>query len=931
MLTTLVLVSITTAGVAAQSSSDYLTNVQLFTAPPDEPTSSEQLYSFWKPFSTPLVIPEVIDMRKGGNLQMNIGETTHEWGSGAPSATTYGYGKVGGNITTPGPTILVSKDVPITVQWNNAIKSSTHLLDSRVEKTLVRDESACYPNCGVPVITHIHGLETPAQFDGLPHYSIYRNQSFTARYNNTQSGSTKLYHDHAMGLTRLNVWAGLAGMYVIQDAALEKSYNLDSLVDIPLIIQDKIIYPDGTLVYSSVATCQTPGTKWVSEAFGAVNVVNGVVMPYLEVPAQQVRFRIANLANARHYNLTLPFASQCTLIATDSGFVGAPESVNPLGFWLFPLERVELVCDFSSYAAGTSFTMTDTPSADSSYAYDPRILQIRVVAAKASATKVLLPQKMTAFKDLQALYKSTNGKLRTITLGEMDDADACPMQLMILQRQMVANVSLIQNKLMCTLGKVEKWQFKNPTDDAHPFHWHLVNAQCGPDDNSINKNQLKDVVVIPNVPKSQDVLQVCYVACVPDKFLLEGSTASPTDYGFSTDEPYLAHCHILEHEENAMMSWFQLMKQDDDAPVDDGSIPDPNAKATPEVIWCAMGMSVLGGLATCLSVLVLSIKRLNFLAGDRALAITFALSSGVMLFISLVDLFAESTLQFNSALATGGDGGLTLDQIMDQGLSPTAGSVPVCDATCHGQSYLATVGCFMGGVIIIVLLEVIVHKVFDFKAKRLGQQLAAQQGLPTPQPAPQELNELIIKTPNGEGEEYSKMHVDEDFEDEALTEDSTEEMKSELGRAGIMTGIAIAIHNFPEGLALFVASLGGLRSGIVLAIGIIMHNFPEGVAIAGPVYYATKSYKQALFWTGLSGISQPCGALIGYATIANGVSPTTIGILYGLVSGMLVCICVKELIPGAFKFDPKVFTSAFFFGFLIMAVSVVLLKYMGSS
>ncbi|KAF0692828.1 hypothetical protein As57867_016075, partial [Aphanomyces stellatus] len=484
----------------------------------------------------------------------------------------------------------------------------------------------------------------------------------------------------------------------------------------------------------------------------------------------------------------------------------------------------------------------------------------------------------------------------------------------------------IQNKLMCTLGKVEKWQFKNPTDDAHPFHWHLVNAQCGPDDNSINKNQLKDVVVIPNEPQSTKVTQVCYVACVPDKFLLEGSTASPTDYGFSTDEPYLAHCHILEHEENAMMSWFQLMKQDDDAPVDDGSVADLN-QATPEVIWCAMGMSVLGGLATCLSVLVLSIKRLNFLAGDRALAVTFALSAGVMLFIGLVDLFLEAIEKFNSAFAVGGSG-VDLEAI-EHGLAPAGTVAPVCDNNCHGQAYLAVVGCFFGGVFVIVLMEYIVHKVFDFHAKRLGQQLVAgqQSSHDVAAVADPDVDELIVKTPRDEANNYDRVSEEE----EALTDNSDEEQRTELGRAGIMTGIAIAIHNFPEGLALFVASLGGLRSGIVLAIGIIMHNFPEGVAIAAPVYYATKSYKQALFWTSLSGISQPLGALIGWATIANGTDNVTVGILYGMVSGMLVCIAVKELIPGAFKFGPKVFTTAFFGGFLIMAASVVLLKFMGSS
>ncbi|KAH9159011.1 hypothetical protein AeNC1_019121, partial [Aphanomyces euteiches] len=207
-------------------------------------------------------------------------------------------------------------------------------------------------------------------------------------------------------------------------------------------------------------------------------------MPYVEVPAAQVRFRIANMANARHYNFSFPFADQCKLIATDSGFVGQPEAVNGTEFVVFPLERMELVCDFTSVAPGTSYNLTDTPSADSSYPYDPRVVQIRVVAASANTTKVELPTNMTAFKDLQALYKSTGGKLRTITLAEMDDANECPVQLMVVQHQLVANVSTINNKLMCTLGKVEKWQFKNPTDDAHPFHWHLVNAQCGPDDNS---------------------------------------------------------------------------------------------------------------------------------------------------------------------------------------------------------------------------------------------------------------------------------------------------------------------------------------------------------------------------------------------------------------------------------------------------------------
>ncbi|KAJ8558615.1 hypothetical protein ON010_g8835 [Phytophthora cinnamomi] len=148
-----------------------------------------------------------------------------------------------------------------------------------------------------------------------------------------------------------------------------------------------------------------------------------------------------------------------------------------------------------------------------------------------------------------------------------------------------------------------------------------------------------------------------------------------------------------------------------------------------------------------------------------------------------------------------------------------------------------------------------------------------------------------------------------------------------------MTGIAVAIHNFPEGLALFVSSLSGLRSGIVLSIGIIMHNFPEGVAVAAPVYYATGSKLEAFKWTALSGIAQPLGAGIGWAAVSGGMSYGLEASLYGIVAGMLVCITVKELLPGAYKFDPsgKAFVVAFFGGLGIIALSIMALKYAGSS
>ncbi|OQR87626.1 Zinc (Zn2)-Iron (Fe2) Permease (ZIP) Family [Achlya hypogyna] len=887
--------------------------------PPPRATSNEALYENFKPYSTPLVIPEVLDMTAGGSLEMNIAETTHTWQDGVPASRVYGYGKVGGNLTTPGPTIMVKKGVPITVTWNNALGMSTHLLSKYVDTGLLHSESACFPNCGTPVSTHIHGLETPPKYDGLPHYSIYKNQTYTATYNNTQSSSTKLYHDHAIGLSRLNMWAGLTGMYIIKDEATEKKFNFDKLVDIPLMVADRMFDPTGKLMYTSVVTCPVEGSIWMPESFGSVNTVNGVIQPYVEVPAQQVRFRLVNFANSRNYNFTLPFADKCTQIATDSGYVQETKPVDAAGFKLFSLERVELICDFSSFSVGTKWDIEDTDSdADSSYDYDPKIMQVRVVAAKAGATPIEVPARLNKLKDLQELYKSTNGKLRTITLGEMESMEQCPTQLMITQYQQVANVSMVHNKLFCTRGKVEKWQFKNPTDDVHPFHWHLVNAQCGPDDSSIDKNGLKDVVVIPNAdPEDQlAITQVCYVACTPDEFLKEDSTRAATDFGFDTSEPYLAHCHIMEHEDNSMMAWFQLTDVDDDHAIDDGTVAG-EPEVTSMVIWTAIGMSILGGFATTLSVLVLSIPSLNFLAGDKALAMTFALSAGVMLFIALVDLFLESIEKFKSNFAVGGDVDL---EAIEHGLAPPGATAPVCDKTCAGYAWLSTVAAFYMGVLIIIAVEYLVHKVFDFHAKDLGntgnqpeQEAALENAQGTP------VDTEFQK--HGHGHSHGML----------LVEEGPDGKKNDYRRAGVLTGIAIAIHNFPEGLALFVTSLQGLKAGIVLAIGIILHNFPEGVAIAAPVYYATNSKREAFFWTGLSGIAQPCGAFIGWATISGGVTPLLSGILYSMVSGMLVCITVKELLPGAFKFGGAHFTFSFMGGVFIMAISLIMLQFVGTS
>ena len=141
------------------------------------------------------------------------------------------------------------------------------------------------------------------------------------------------------------------------------------------------------------------------------------------------------------------------------------------------------------------------------------------------------------------------------------------------------------------------------------------------------------------------------------------------------------------------------------------------------------------------------------------------------------------------------------------------------------------------------------------------------------------------------------------------------------------TAFAVALHNFPEGLATFVAALGDPKMGIVLAIGIAIHNIPEGLAVALPMYYATGNRTKAFICGTLSGLTEIIAALLGWAVLANAFSATLYAVVFGIVSGMMVLISIRELLPTAHRYDPedKYVTLSFTGGMMIMALSLVLL------
>ena len=149
--------------------------------------------------------------------------------------------------------------------------------------------------------------------------------------------------------------------------------------------------------------------------------------------------------------------------------------------------------------------------------------------------------------------------------------------------------------------------------------------------------------------------------------------------------------------------------------------------------------------------------------------------------------------------------------------------------------------------------------------------------------------------------------------------------ETRLMRMGVFSAIAIAIHNFPEGLATFLAAITDPTLGISIAVAVAIHNIPEGVAVSVPIYYATKSRRKAFWLSFLSGLAEPVGALIGFFLLRHFINDATFGVIFGAVAGIMVYISLDELLPTAEEYgEHHVAIGGLIGGMLIMAISLLL-------
>lgn len=151
------------------------------------------------------------------------------------------------------------------------------------------------------------------------------------------------------------------------------------------------------------------------------------------------------------------------------------------------------------------------------------------------------------------------------------------------------------------------------------------------------------------------------------------------------------------------------------------------------------------------------------------------------------------------------------------------------------------------------------------------------------------------------------------------------EQKNKLKHLGLFTALTLAIHNFPEGLATFMASMENITLGMSIALAVAIHNIPEGIAVALPVYHATGSKQKAFWYSTFSGLAEPAGALLGFMVFRAVLHEAAFGILFALVAGIMVYVSLDELLPTAHEYGHgHIVIGGVIGGMLLMAVSLLI-------
>jgi spore coat protein A len=543
-----------------------------------------------------------------GRLVVRLESSKHRFHRDLPPSPVWTY-----DGSLPGPSIEVRRGAELEVLWENHLSGPFPVVVTVAPEYAIAGVPAqCVPGrsqgpadphaaalSGFAVV-HLHGGMTHAPSDGWTENIMAPGQALLDAYPNDQRAALLWYHDHVMGVTRFNVYAGLAGLWIVRDER-ERELELPEgpPYEVPLLLADRNFDVDDDGRLTGVLLHKTDPE--VMECFGPFTTVNGAVWPYLEVEPATYRFRVLNGSNARTYRLVLtrdgkPDHGRITQIGTEGGLLPGPVSIPAQGLVLASAERADLLVDFSDLDPGTELTFWNTATApfDGTFADPstagiasldgllpyPEVLRIRVGEGRRNSRPV--PQTLETDFRPASREELAGAVVRSIALVEQQGtppmltmhelapaADAEEAFVTLVETQSdgterathwisVASRFEDTTTFFPMLHEPEIWRLINLTGDTHPIHLHLdpfhvlerhpatvagatVRVGTAPDDGiphmlDDNERGLKDTVRV-NPNEVVDIVVRFEVFC----------------------GRYMYHCHILEHEDHDMMRPFVVM------------------------------------------------------------------------------------------------------------------------------------------------------------------------------------------------------------------------------------------------------------------------------------------------------------------------------------------------------------------------------------
>jgi spore coat protein A len=428
----------------------------------------------------------------------------------------------------------------IRVKWINNIDATDYLILGAYDPFL-QGTNKGEPH--VKTVVHVHGAHVPPTSDGYPEAWFTRNfkqkgPAWTTEvydYPNKQDAATLWYHDHTMGQTRLNVYAGSL-LYPVRDPAEIPTDN------------------------------NHPG-PWIPEFFGDTILVNGKVWPFFDVEPRRYRFRILNGSNARFYHLRLSSGQTFVQIAAEQGLFAAP--VERHSILIAPAERAEVLVDFSCQRGDIFLTNDAAAPFPNGDPVDPnttaQVMKFRVSTRPGQADSSQVPAKLGG---APAIAKHSASVIRNMTIVEFLDRNGEPIIGLLNNRRWTAPVTDRPK-----LGDVEIWNIINTTGDTHPIHLHLVKFQLigrqkfnvdaylaawKPGPAGSGPEPIAPTPFLLGSPSAPDSNELGF------KDTVRANPGEVTTIIMRFDDytgKYPWHCHIVDHEDNEMMQQFEVVKR----------------------------------------------------------------------------------------------------------------------------------------------------------------------------------------------------------------------------------------------------------------------------------------------------------------------------------------------------------------------------------